>query len=101
MEEAINQLAELSPNQARLRVAAFFGDTFLESRADEQRAGIEGTIKTYLSFFLDPDIAEVFSSDERNTFEIDDVDHGRVIAVWVSTASLFHRNRWRVGEFFR
>lgn len=81
MEEAINQLAELSPTAARLKVAAFFGDTFLESRADEQREGIEGTIKTYLSFFLDPDIAEVFSSDEPNTLSISDVDRGRVIAI--------------------
>lgn len=64
-----------------LRIAESFGSshTFLDGQAYEQREGIEGTIKT--SFFLDPAIAEVFSSDKPNTFEFADVDDGTIIAV--------------------
>ena len=81
LEEAVTNLAELPPSEEHLRLVTFFSNTFLDAQANEQREGIEGTIKTYLSFFLDPDIAAVFSSDEPNTMEISEVDRGKVIAV--------------------
>jgi hypothetical protein len=81
LEEAIGHLAELPPEEEHVKLAAFFSSTFLDTQANEQREGIEGTIKTYLSFFLDPAIAEVFSSDESNTFEMSEVDNGTIIAV--------------------
>lgn len=81
LEEAINCLAERPPDERHVKLGAFFSSTFLDAQANEQREGIEGTIKTYLSFFLDPDIAAVFSSDESNTFEMSEVDNGTIIAV--------------------
>ncbi len=81
LEETVSQLSELPPCDNHRRLVSFFSNTFLDVQANEQREGIEGTIKTYLSFFLDPDIAAVFSSDEPNTMEIPDVDEGTVIAV--------------------
>ena len=81
LEESIDQLAERPPHERHVKLGAFFSSTFLDAQANEQREGIEGTIKTYLSFFLDPDIAAVFSSDEPNTFEMSEVDNGTIIAV--------------------
>ena len=80
LKEAMEELEQSEPTDALIRLSDFFHSTFVEAKAPEQREGIEGTIKTYLGFFLDPDLANVFSSDEPNTFEIDDVDHGAVIA---------------------
>lgn len=81
MDEVVKRLLTLPANSERQRLVEFFITTFLEARAPEQREGIEGTIKTYLSFFLDPDIAHVFSSEEPNTFAISDVDDGKIIGV--------------------
>lgn len=63
------------------RLVGYFTSVFLESKAPEQREGIEGTVKTYLEPFNHAAIAEVFSSTEPNTFEIADVDQGAVIAL--------------------
>jgi hypothetical protein len=81
LEEALDRLEHQEPSERRIALMEFFQNTFIETKAAEQREGIEGTIKTYLSFFLDPDIAEVFCSEESNTFEISDVDEGAVISV--------------------
>ncbi len=68
-----------SPENAKL--AEFFESTFVQAKAYEQREAVEGTIKTYLSFFLDPDVANVFSSDEPNTFSLNEIDQGSVLTV--------------------
>ena len=41
----------------------------------------KGRSKTYLGFFLDPDVANVFSSDEPNTFSLDEIDQGAVLTI--------------------
>ena len=80
LREALDELTQRQATEGLIQLADFFHATFVEAKAPEQREGIEGTIKTYLGFFLDPDIASVFSSDEPNTVEIADVDRGAVIA---------------------
>ena len=80
LAEALSELEEHKPTEVLIRLSDFFHSTFIEAKAPEQREGIEGTIKTYLGFFLDPDLAEVFCSDQPNTFEIADVDKGAIIA---------------------
>ena len=62
LSEALEALRQLPANELRIRLCDFFDSTFLAAKAHEQREGIEGTIKTYLGFFLDPDLAAVFSS---------------------------------------
>ena len=59
----------------------FFKSTFTTAKAYEQREAIEGTVKTYLGFFLDPDVASVFSSDEPDTFSFAELDRGAIITV--------------------
>lgn len=80
LSSALEELERHEPTESRIHLSDFFHSTFLEAKAPEQREGIEGTIKTYLGFFLDPDLADVFCSDEPNTFEIADVDRGAIIA---------------------
>ncbi len=80
LKEALDELEQSPPTEELIRLSDFFHSTFVEAKAHEQREGIEGTIKTYLGFFLDPDLAEVFCSDQPNTVEIGQVDDGAIIA---------------------
>ena len=80
LADALEQLQQNEATESRIRLSDFFHSTFIESKAPEQREGIEGTIKTYFGFFLDPDLAGVFSSDKPNTLEIGDVDAGAIIS---------------------
>ncbi len=81
LQEAMEELGKRVVTDRRHALMQFFTTTFLSASAPEQREGIEGTIKTYLGFFMDTDIANVFSSDEPNTFSMEDVDHGAIISV--------------------
>ena len=80
LKNALELLEHKEPTTSLITLSDFFHSTFIESKAPEQREGIQGTIKTYLGFFLDPDLAAVFCSDEPNTFEIADVDEGTIIS---------------------
>lgn len=70
-----------NPSPHHTKLGEFFESTFVHAKAYEQREAVEGTIKTYLAFFLDPDVANVFSSDEPNTFSLDEVDQGAVLTL--------------------
>ena len=80
-EEYVKPLRRNSASDEQRRLAAFFDSTLTHARAYEQREAIEGTIKTYLGFALDPDVASVFSSDEPNTCSFSQLDHGSIITV--------------------
>ena len=77
--DAIAKLKREHPGKQEL--ADFFDSTFLNAKAYEQREAVEGTIKTYLGFFLDTDVAAVFSSDEPDTFSLEEIDQGAVITL--------------------
>lgn len=62
-------------------LAKFLSSTLTQAKAHEQKEAIEGTIKTYLGFFMDPDIINVFSSDEDNTFSFSELENGAVVSV--------------------
>ena len=87
LKEALEELEQSPPTEELIRLSDFFHSTFVEAKAHEQGEGIEGTIKTYLGFFLDPDLAEVFCSDQPNTVEIGQVDDGAIIAGMQSEVS--------------
>ena len=46
----------------------------------EQLGGVQGTLSTYLEFFTDPEIAEVFCANEP-TFSMDQIDGGKVACI--------------------
>jgi len=46
----------------------------------EQLGGVQGTLSTYLDFFLNPEISEVFCANEP-TFSISGIDEGRIVCL--------------------
>jgi len=56
-----------------------FTENYLK-QPPEQLGGVTSTIFNYLQFFLNPDIAEVFCSDE-NTVDFQDIEKGRIFVV--------------------
>ena len=46
----------------------------------EQLGGVQGTLSTYLEFFINPEIAEVFCANEP-TFSIDQIDAGKIVCI--------------------
>ncbi len=69
---------DLWPNSYRL--ALHWEEKYLIP-ADDQLEGIKGTITNYLQVFSIPEIEEIFSSDQPNTIEFDDIDKGKIICV--------------------
>ncbi len=69
------------PSDKTVKLVEFFESTFVHAKAYEQKEAVEGTIKTFLAFILDPDVANVFSSDEPNTFSLDEIDHGAILTI--------------------
>jgi TraM recognition site of TraD and TraG len=61
------------------RVLNHFRNSFLK-QPEDQLGGIISTIETYLLYFTNPVIAEVFSTDE-NTFELDIMEEGGIIGI--------------------
>lgn len=82
MEHHLTQLTEdFEPSPRRELLIKYFDKEFIKSKSDDLRESLAATVQVYLGFFLNPDIAEVFCSDEPNTVEIEDVDQGRWICV--------------------
>ncbi|MDB6140641.1 MAG: Type secretion-system coupling protein DNA-binding protein [Verrucomicrobiaceae bacterium] len=79
MEAHFNELLDAESSDKGNSLAKYYDQTFITAAAAEQKEGIVGTIKVYLGFFMDGDIAEVFCSDEPNTIEMSDVDKGRIL----------------------
>ena len=46
----------------------------------EQLGGVQGTLSTYLEFFINPEIAEVFCANEP-TFSMDQIDAGKIVCI--------------------
>ena len=46
----------------------------------EQLGGVQGTLSTYLEFFINPEIAEVFCANEP-TFSMDQIDEGKIVCI--------------------
>jgi len=46
----------------------------------EQLGGVQGTLSTYLEFFINPEIAEVFCANEP-TFSMDQIDTGKIVCI--------------------
>ncbi len=81
MEGALRQLAEKEPNTRRVQLAEQLQRTYVQHEAKEQRAGEVGTSQNYLEYLGTPEIAEVFSSDLKDTCSIAEVDDGKIFCV--------------------
>lgn len=81
LKGALEKLADLDPNERRIRLAEVFEQTYLKHDAKEQRAGEIGTSQNYLEYLGTPEIAETFSSNEPDTCSIADVDKGKILCI--------------------
>jgi type IV secretory pathway TraG/TraD family ATPase VirD4 len=75
-QAAIEMLMNKGDQRSNELVRAFHG--YLE-QPPEQLGGVHGTLNTYLEFFLNPEISEVFC-DER-TFSISEIDRGKIVCL--------------------
>lgn len=80
-KQAVKRLRRNSEQQSLQELAEFLETTFTQIRAHEQKEGVEGTLKTFLSFYLNEDVAAVFGSDLPNTFSFDHLDRGSILSV--------------------
>lgn len=79
--QTLRRLENSNPTVKQKHLIEFLESTFTASKAHEQTEATIGTIKTYLGFFLDPDIQAVFCSDEADTFSLTELDHGAILTV--------------------
>lgn len=63
-----------------LRIYDFFFSEFISPKGADQSAGQEATVAVYLWPFLTPAIREVFCSKKPNTFTLDQLDEGMILA---------------------
>ena len=80
-ERAVKRVKNLPSIERRITLIDFFESTFINAKAHEQTEAVIATVKTYLGFFLDPDVAAVFSSEDPNTFSLSEVDRGAILTV--------------------
>ncbi|MBK1884407.1 type IV secretion system DNA-binding domain-containing protein [Luteolibacter pohnpeiensis] len=80
-KQAVKKLRRSQGIQKHLELAEFLETTFTQVRGHEQKEGIEGTLKTFLSFYLNDDVAEVFCSEKPNTFSFSHLDRGSILSV--------------------
>ncbi|MCB1235593.1 MAG: type IV secretory system conjugative DNA transfer family protein [Verrucomicrobiae bacterium] len=99
MSEHFEALCELEESEQGVKLARYFDQTFLSAQAAEQKEGIIGTIKVFLGFFTHPDIAEIFSSEEPNTFDMADVDRGKILAT--AMPQTFQTERRYINTFLK
>jgi type IV secretory pathway TraG/TraD family ATPase VirD4 len=66
-------------DQRSHELVAALRDGFFE-QPPEQLGGVQGTLSTYLEFFINPEFAEVFCANEP-TFSMDQIDAGKVVCI--------------------
>ncbi len=77
LEEEMENLESLLETPRREAVYAHFANRFL-NQPDEQSGGVRETIGNYLQYFLTPEVAEVFCTEE-STFDFASIDQGKII----------------------
>jgi hypothetical protein len=77
LEEEMENLETLLETPRRAAVYAHFANRFL-NQPEEQHGGVRETIGNYLQYFLTPEVAEVFCTEE-STFDFATIDQGKII----------------------
>jgi hypothetical protein len=76
-QAVIEELTNRGDQRSADLLAAF--RSYLE-QPPEQLGGVQGTLSTYLEFFLNSEIAEVFCANEP-TFSVSEIDHGKIVCI--------------------
>jgi type IV secretory pathway TraG/TraD family ATPase VirD4 len=75
--KTLEDLSKRSDQRSRELLASL--KSYLE-QPPEQLGGVQGTLSTYLEFFLNHEIAEVFCADEP-TFSVGEIDQGKIVCL--------------------
>lgn len=80
-QDTLDTIKELTarPDQRSKDLLAAFRDGYLR-QPPEQLGGVQGTLSTYLEYFLNPEISEVFCANEP-TFSVDQIDRGNIVCL--------------------
>ncbi len=76
-QAVIEELANYGDQRSKDLLAAFRSHL---GQPPEQLGGVEGTISNYLDFFMHPEIAEVFCSNEPS-FSVSEIDAGKIVCI--------------------
>jgi len=76
-DATIETLMNRSDQRSHELVASF--RNYLD-QPPEQLGGVQGTLSTYLEFFLNPEISEVFCANEP-TFSVSEIDAGKIVCL--------------------
>jgi len=97
LEEELENLADLLETPRRVAVHAHFTNRLLH-QPEEQLGGVRETIGNYLQYFLTPEVAEVFCTED-STFDFGSIDHGKIILV--TMPQKFQTERRYVNTFLK
>lgn len=97
LEEEMENLESLLETPRREAVYAHFANRFL-NQPDEQSGGVRETIGNYLQYFLTPEVAEVFCTEE-STFDFATIDQGKMILT--TMPQKFQTERRYVNTFLK
>jgi hypothetical protein len=97
LEEEMENLEALLETPRRAAVYAHFANRFL-NQPEEQHGGVRETIGNYLQYFLTPEVAEVFCTEE-STFDFSTIDHGKIILT--TMPQKFQTERRYVNTFLK
>jgi hypothetical protein len=80
-EDAAVTIEELEKDRSKRshELLVAFRDGYL-GQPVERLGGVQGMISTYLSYFLNPEISEVFCAEE-STFSMDQIDKGKIVCI--------------------
>jgi len=77
--EAVMETLMNKGDQRSHELLVVFRDGYL-GQPPEQLGGVQGTLSTYLEYFLSPEISEVFCANEP-TFSMDQIDTGKIVCI--------------------
>jgi hypothetical protein len=97
LEEEMENLEALLETPRRAAVYAHFANRFL-NQPEEQHGGVRETIGNYLQYFLTPEVAEVFCTEE-STFDFASIDRGKIILT--TMPQKFQTERRYVNTFLK
>jgi hypothetical protein len=97
LEEELENLADLLETPRRMAVHAHFTNRLLH-QPEEQLGGVRETIGNYLQYYLTPEVAEVFCSED-STFNFGSIDQGKIILV--TMPQKFQTERRYVNTFLK
>jgi len=97
LEEEMENLEALLETPRRAAVYAHFANRFL-NQPEEQHGGVRETIGNYLQYFLTPEVAEVFCTEE-STFDFASIDQGKIILT--TMPQKFQTERRYVNTFLK